>query len=74
MARVQSFCKRSVTEWSGVEQIYVYIYLYIYMYIIYIIYILYIYYIYILDVYIYIHKGKMGTLFWVDLEKLFMTF
>ena len=53
MARVQSFCKRSVTEWSGVEQIYVYIYLYIDMYIIYIIYIIYIYYIYILDVYIY---------------------
>ena len=74
MARVQSFCKRSVTEWSGVEQIYVYIYLYIYIYVYNIYYIYYIYIIYIYQMYIYIHKGKMGTLFGVGLEKLFMTF
>ena len=43
MARVQSFCKRSVTEWSGVKQIYVYIYLYIYIYVYNIYYIYYIY-------------------------------
>ena len=68
MARVQSFCKRSVTEWSGVEQSVICIYIYIYINID----IYYIHYIYIIYIYItciYIHKGKTGTLFWVVLEK-----
>ena len=59
MARVQSFCKRSVTEWSGVEQSVICIYIYIYKNIdIYYIHYIYIIYIYILHVYIYIKEKR----------------